>query len=757
MSYYGVKYKQSTSVASVAEDLFVELFCDTFGPDKAQYLFVQYPFVDIYGNRRYIDFAMESEEMRIAVEIDGERYHNPYKVSGNKYEDDLLKQNSLIFNNWKVYRWTYARLKHQREKVKDELITFLGELPVFRIMEDYLPKQKGKVIELKEHQQSALENLRKMRDDGESIALLYHATGTGKTVTAVSDAKRVGQRTLFLAHTKELITQARKTFDELWDGVETGLFVAEEKNFHAFTVCGSIQSVAQNLDQFRPDNFGYIIVDECHHAAADTYRKILGYFRPQFTLGLTATPYRADGEDLLKTFKNVAHKLDLKTAVESGELAPVRCIRIKTNVDLSSVRINGIKYYSQDLESKLFVLERNRIIVDTYLKYVQNKKTVIFCASVKHAQQVADLFRESGILCEAVSGTLKSSQRDRIFDHYENGDINVLCACDLLNEGWDSPHTEVLFMARPTLSKTLYLQQLGRGMRKCAGKEYLMVFDFIDNAGLFNMPYSLHRVLNIKEYRPGDYVLAPQTLYQVDRDLIARGEKPQVYLDFLVDVMDFELVDLFNWQEEVQDMVSQLEFVRMVDVQTETVERYIRDGKIRPDLEVPLGDRRSFKYFKEETVKKYAAEFGWTLITPSNMKDKFMDMVRIMDMSFSYKPVLLKAMFEHLDESGRVRVEDIVDYFIDFYNSRKQQGLVVERKSSIYCREGFTRKEVEKNIFINPFKRFEDMRFMKRSREIEYVEFNRHIFRKLTKEDIRWIICHCDQKLEEYFKKLRLK
>lgn len=757
MSYYGVKYKQSTSVASVAEDLFVELFCDTFGPDKAQYLFVQYPFVDIYGNRRYIDFAMESEEMRIAVEIDGERYHNPYKVSGNKYEDDLLKQNSLIFNNWKVYRWTYARLKHQREKVKDELITFLGELPVFRIMEDYLPKQKGKVIELKEHQQSALENLRKMRDDGESIALLYHATGTGKTVTAVSDAKRVGQRTLFLAHTKELITQARKTFDELWDGVETGLFVAEEKNFHAFTVCGSIQSVAQNLDQFRPDNFGYIIVDECHHAAADTYRKILGYFRPQFTLGLTATPYRADGEDLLKTFKNVAHKLDLKTAVESGELAPVRCIRIKTNVDLSSVRINGIKYYSQDLESKLFVPERNRIIVDTYLKYVQNKKTVIFCASVKHAQQVADLFRESGILCEAVSGTLKSSQRDRIFDHYENGDINVLCACDLLNEGWDSPHTEVLFMARPTLSKTLYLQQLGRGMRKCAGKEYLMVFDFIDNAGLFNMPYSLHRVLNIKEYRPGDYVLAPQTLYQVDRDLIARGEKPQVYLDFLVDVMDFELVDLFNWQEEVQDMVSQLEFVRMVDVQTETVERYIRDGKIRPDLEVPLGDRRSFKYFKEETVKKYAAEFGWTLITPSNMKDKFMDMVRIMDMSFSYKPVLLKAMFEHLDESGRVRVEDIVDYFIDFYNSRKQQGLVVERKSSIYCREGFTRKEVEKNIFINPFKRFEDMRFMKRSREIEYVEFNRHIFRKLTKEDIRWIICHCDQKLEEYFKKLRLK
>ncbi|KUO63253.1 MAG: hypothetical protein APF84_01805 [Gracilibacter sp. BRH_c7a] len=156
------------------------------------------------------------------------------------------------------------------------------------------------------------------------------------------------------------------------------------------------------------------------------------------------------------------------------------------------------------------------------------------------------------------------------------------------------------------------------------------------------------------------------------------------------------------------------------------------------------GDRRSFKYFKEETVKKYATQYKWELITPANMKDKFIEMVETMDMSFSYKPVLLKAMFEHVDENGRVRVEDIVDYFIDFYTDRKNKGLVVEKKSCIYTKEGFTRKEVERNIFQNPFKRFEDMRFMKRSREIEHVEFSRHVFRKLTREEIGWILEHCD-------------
>ena len=696
---------------------------------------------------------MESEFVKMAIEIDGETYHNPNKVSSNKYYDDLTKQNSLIYQNWKVYRWVYNQLKQQPEKVKDELRIFVGEIPTFKMLEDHLPRQKGKLLELRDHQQAALSNLQTMRDQGESIALLYHATGTGKTVTAVSDAKRLGKRTLFLAHTKELITQAQDTFNEIWDKADAGLYVAEQKDKDAYVVCSSIQSISRNLDEFKPNDFGYVIIDECHHGAADTYRKVLSYFRPEFTLGLTATPDRADGESILEDFKKVAHKLDLKEAVELGELVPIRCIRVKTNVDLSTVRINGINYYSQDLESKLFVPERNKLLADTYLNYVKNKKTVVFCASVNHAKEISELFKQHGIKSEAVSGSLKSTVRKRILDQFENEDTDVLCACDLLNEGWDSPKTEVLFMARPTLSKTLYVQQLGRGMRKAEGKECLMVFDFIDNANLFNMPYSLHRMFNIKEYKAGEYILATKKQFQLDWDLIAKGEKPTALLDFPVEVADYELIDLFNWQDEVKDMISQLEFVRMVDVQTETIERYLREGKIAADLEVPFGDKRSFKYFKEETINKYAKQYGWELIIPANMKAKFMEMVKTMDMSFSYKPVLLKAMLEHIDENGRVLVEDIVNYFMDFYSARKEKGLVVEKKQSIFYKDGYTEKDVERNVFANPFKRFEDMRFMSRCRDIEYVEFNRYVWKRLTAAEKAWIVGRCDERLEEYYGK----
>ena len=126
---------KATSVNSRAEELFVQLFCEAFGPEKTENLQVQYPCVDIYGRHRYIDFALESPESKIAIEIDGETYHNPSKVSENKYADDLLKQNSLIYDNWKVYRWIYSQLEKQPEKVKDELITFLGTSPMFKAFE----------------------------------------------------------------------------------------------------------------------------------------------------------------------------------------------------------------------------------------------------------------------------------------------------------------------------------------------------------------------------------------------------------------------------------------------------------------------------------------------------------------------------------------------------------------------------------------------------------------------------------------------
>lgn len=645
---------------------------------------VQYPCVDIYGRHRYIDFALESPESKIAIEIDGETYHNPSKVSENKYADDLLKQNSLIYDNWKVYRWIYSQLEKQPEKVKDELITFLGTSPMFKAFEADLPVQMGQTIELRDYQQEAIDNLKKMREDGKTIALLYHATGVGKTITAATDAKAVGGRTLFLVNALKLASQAKETFAKVWPEATLGEYTGSQKDMTQTVIFATGQSISKDLEKFSPMDFDYLIVDECHHAAANTYQKIFTCFHPKFILGLTATPERSDGEDMLELFQNVAHKMDLKTAVERGVLVPIRCVRVKTNIDLTDVRINGIKYNSQDLESKLFIPERNQLIVDTYLKYVNGKKTVIFCASVDHAAEIAKLLRNSGVKAEAVSGRDRVEVREKILKDYETGSTNVLCACDLLNEGWDSPHTTVLFMARPTMSKTIYLQQLGRGTRRCPGKEDLLVVDFVDNANMFNMPYSLHRVLDIAKYQPMAYVLAPENKRKLDQDMLFQGEKPEAWLDVPIDVSDYEIIDLFNWQNSVKDMISQIEFVRMVDVQSETVERYIKDGKVKPDLSIPFGDKRMFHYFREESIRNIAKQYGWDLITPQNMADKFMKFIETMDMSYSYKPVLLKAIYEYMDTSGRVALPDVVDYFIDFYEDRKAHGMIAEKSTSIY-------------------------------------------------------------------------
>ncbi len=137
---------KANSVNSVAEDLFVEIFCETFGLGIAEKMYIQYPFLDIYGNHRYIDFALENDEIKIAFEIDGETYHNPKNISSNKYYDDLLKQNSLVYNEWKVYRWAYLQLKNQRDKVKDELLTFLGETPIINEFSAFYLVKRDKLL-----------------------------------------------------------------------------------------------------------------------------------------------------------------------------------------------------------------------------------------------------------------------------------------------------------------------------------------------------------------------------------------------------------------------------------------------------------------------------------------------------------------------------------------------------------------------------------------------------------------------------------
>ena len=214
----------TSNSGSYGEDLFLRLFSETFGAEKTGFLYSQYPFYDIYQNNRYADFVLTDGMRRIAIEIDDDATHDKALVSQQKYWDDLLKQNSMIHMGWDVYRWTVRQMQRQENTVKDELRVFIGTDPRFREIDDYLPAQLGRSIsgeklELREYQQDALDALKAMRERKETIALLYQATGTGKTVTAVLDAKAVGGRTLFVAHTMELVNQALETFRRLWPEV----------------------------------------------------------------------------------------------------------------------------------------------------------------------------------------------------------------------------------------------------------------------------------------------------------------------------------------------------------------------------------------------------------------------------------------------------------------------------------------------------------------------------------------------------------
>ena len=257
--------------------------------------------------------------------------------------------------------------------------------------------------------------------------------------------------------------------------------------------------------------------------------------------------------------------------------------------------------------------------------------------------------------------------------------------------------------------------------------------------------------VNLSEYRPGGLVLGKKESIHWDHEMFAKGEKPEVLIDYPVHVTDMEPVDVFNWQEQAKDMVSQIEFTRRVSVQSETIERYIREGKLVPDLEVPIGDHRSFKYFYPETVTNYAKKYNWKLITLSNMKEMFMEIVTTMTMSYSYKPVFILAFFDHMDDSGQARIEDVVQEFASFYEQRMEQGKIAEKRPCIFTRGGYTDKDIERLILSMPFKRFEDMNFIHHAKHLGIIQLEKSIFRRLDGTDIEKIRECCRAALKQYF------
>ncbi len=745
-----------SATSSTPEDLFAELFTQVFGVENCRLLIPQFPVEDIYGGSRYIDFALRTFDEHVAFEIDGLIWHVPDAERIAKYEDDLLKQNSLVHRGWRVFRWTDREIANEPEQVKEQLALFLERIPGLLDFEDFLPKQHGEVIELRPHQEEAISALERLRSEGNTIALVTHAQGAGKTVTAITDARRLGGRTLFVVHTRDLVLQARDQFLKLWPEVSTGLFLDDTREDDEHNVVGTVQSLTRHLDRFAPEDFSYLIIDEAHHATAESYQKMLRYLRPKFTLGLTATPDRADGLSALEVFRNAAHRLSLREAVERGELVPIRCIRVRTNIDLTRVRFNQVQYNRRDIEETVLVPSRDRLIVETYKDHVPGRKAVAFCVNVRHGEDLAERFRKEGIPARAVSGRMSTTDRAACLKSFAQGDVRVLCACDLLNEGWDCPDVEVLLMARPTLSKVIYLQQLGRGTRKAFGKECLIVFDFVDNASRYNQSLSLHRILGNAQYKAGALVLAPVDLIGKEQDALGEGKAPTPILTVDLWARGYEEIDVFSWQEAVRDLLS----VSDLEVELATSEGRIRSAVERdlvaPDHTLTLGER-TYYYFSPLRVEEIRETLGLPRVDDSSIRELFLEFVARMDMSSSYKPVLLLAMLDKVDERGRARLDDVVQAFQAFYLGRLSQGLAVERTGMrMQQSDHLSLDDVRSVMLAMPFRKFEQRKYLSYdTQDLAYIRFQSALWRQLSAEDRTTMRGQCERAISDYYERIR--
>ena len=322
--------------------------------------------------------------------------------------------------------------------------------------------------------------------------LVVAATGTGKTVIAALDYKRFNRAgmsptLLFVAHRKEILDQSIKTYRlALRDGAFGEKWVDGEQPSEYKHVFASIQTLANfDLKQIRRDHFDVVVVDEFHHAEASTYQRLLDYVQPKVLLGLTATPERADGRDVRDFFGGESTvELRLWDALEEGLLCPFQYFGIADNEDLSAVEWVGGKYSVDGLEqvfvkngearASLVYEQVNRIVTDLHVM-----RAIGFCVSVRHAEFMARRFSDFGVACVALSANTNSDDRRQAIRDLRNGKLNIIFAVDIFNEGIDLPEVDTVLFLRPTESATVYIQQLGRGLRLHDNKPCLTVLDFI--------------------------------------------------------------------------------------------------------------------------------------------------------------------------------------------------------------------------------------------------------------------------------------
>ena len=566
---------------------------------------------------------------------------------------------------------------------------------VLTVVSDKLLKQKEKP-EPRGAQIEALYELELARQEGINKGMVVGATGIGKTFIAAFDSIEFN-KILFLAHREEILKQANKTFKKIKPDIKTGFFKGEKKENEKDIIFASVQTIRKQKylnKYFNPDTFNYIIVDEFHHAAAESYINVIEYFEPDFLLGLTATPYRMDNKDIYEICNdNVIYEIDMKDAINRDLLVPFKYYGIYDDqVDYDNIDYVNGKYNTKDLEKKLSTHKRANLILKHY-KNLAGDKTLGFCTSIKHAKYMAEKFNENNIKAVCVHSSSKkdkySMKRNQAIKKLENGIIDVIFAVDIFNEGVDVPSLNTVLFLRPTESYVVFLQQLGRGLRKDEGKDYLKVLDFIGNYKRAHyIPYLLSGE-NPMEQKDKDY------------SKIDEFDFPEnCYINF-----DLKAIDLFKEMAKSDPLIKRMEdeYFRLKNyLNRRPLRKDIYDGvdiDIREYLKGKYTDKKGYLRYLESINELNTVEKTWL----NTIVEEFLIELENTRMSKAYKIPVLLSLIENGQLKMAVNIEKVGETYMDFYkNSKLHQKDFNNKKHKNW--ESWDKDKYIKEVLKNPVK-----------------------------------------------------
>ncbi|UUV17253.1 DEAD/DEAH box helicase [Fusobacteria bacterium ZRK30] len=440
----------------------------------------------------------------------------------------------------KIYEKIYNQQREVRYKSREEIEQILN------------------YVEPNKMQRKALQNIEDLRRKGENRGLLISATGTGKTYLSAFDVKQFNpKKFLFIVHRRNIAKKAMESYQTIFGRNKSmGLFSGEEKDIESDFIFSTVQTISKksNLELFSKDHFDYIVVDETHRASAPTYQKILNYFTPKFLLGMTATPERTDGFNIFDQFNhNIAYEIRLDGALKEEMLVPFHYYGI------TDIKIEDSSISEDENFSRLVSEERVERIIEKSKFYGADEKIIrglIFCSRKRESQELSVLFNEKGYRTTALTGESSEDEREEAVKRLESDGpdrLDYIFTVDIFNEGIDIPKVNQIIMVRPTQSAIIFIQQLGRGLRKSRGKEYLTVIDFIGN-------YSNNYLIPIALYGDNSFDKSRIKKMLVNESTLIPGSST-INFDKISRERVFKALDLANLKTK-KDLIKDYELLK---------------------------------------------------------------------------------------------------------------------------------------------------------------------------------------------------